>query len=46
MLHPDAVEYLIEHIAELWIVPKMNMVGGGQPISVDSDEAENGCAVQ
>ena len=49
MLHPNAVEYLIEHITELWIVPKMNMVGGGQPISVDSNEShdtENGCLVQ
>merc|ERR1712176_214609 len=32
MLHSDAVEYLIDHIADLWIVPKGNVVGGGQLI--------------
>merc|ERR1712083_983061 len=34
MLHAEAVEYLIEHIAELWIVPRGNVVGGGQPHNV------------
>merc|ERR1712154_546942 len=34
MLHPEAVEYLIEHIDTLWIVNKGKVVGGGKPFNV------------